>query len=35
MYVFVGKESNGTNFNLILSITVCYVIVFGNYLGKY
>ena len=35
MYVFRGKESNGTYFNLILSIAVCYTIVFGKYLGKY
>jgi len=32
---FGGKESNGTDFNLILFITVGYIIVFGNYLGKY
>ena len=34
MYVFGGKESNGTNFNLILSITVCYIILFGNFSTK-
>ena len=35
MYVFWGKEFSGTNLNFVLFITVCYILVCKNYLGKY